>query len=246
MGKIIDVIGSLRTSLWLSGFLVIMLAAGAFVMPLSERFGTIHDLPLLHWILEQPLSATWWLWGAIGVLCLLTVNTVVCSIDSLRKKVSRAQWLLAISPQVIHAGFLLMLVAHLVSGLGGFKSLIVAAEGTAFHLPDGTAVQVAAIDLAIDPSGYLRDWTLRIEYVAEGKKVRDARIRPNSPSFYGNTGIYVKDLRAHPEKLALLEISREPGAPWALAGGIAFMSGTVALLFIKMRRDAPATDFPDQ
>jgi hypothetical protein len=242
MKRFIDALGSLHASLWLSGLLVIMLAAGAVVMPLSERFRSIHDLPLLRWMPEQPFGVTWWLWGAIGVLCLLTVNTLLCSIDSLRKKTSRARWLLVISPQVIHIGFLLMLVAHLVSGVGGYKSLVVAGEDTAFQLPDGTAVRIVAIDLAIDDSGHLRDWVLGIEYFSEGKKLRIDSIRPNSPSFHGSTGIYVKDLQAYPRKLALVEIAREPGALWALAGSVFFMAGTITLVALRMRREAAAED----
>jgi len=242
MRRIIDILGSLRAALWLTGILVTMLAAGAFVMPVSERFRSIHDLPLFRWIPEQPFGVTWWLWGALAVLCLLTVNTLFCSVDSIRKKSGSARWLPLISPQIIHLGFLLMLIAHLASGVGAFKSLVVAGEDTAFQLPDGTAVRVVAIDLAIDDSGYLRDWVLRIEYFSEGKRLHSDSVRPNSPSFHRSTGIYVKDLQAYPRKLALLEIAREPGAPWALGGSIAFMAGMIALLVLRMRREASAED----
>lgn len=242
MRRAIEILGSLRTALWLTVLLMLLLLAGAFVMPVSERFRTIHDLPLLQWLPQQPFGITWWLWGAIAVLCLLTVNTLLCSFDSIRRKTGGARWLSLISPQIIHIGFLLMLVAHLVSGTGGFKSLVVAGEDSAFQLPDGTVVRVTAIDLAIDGGGYLRDWTLRIEYLSGGKKLHDDRIGPNSPSFHHRTGIYVKDLRAYPRKLALLEIAREPGAPWALAGSLVFMVGTVTLVALRMRREVSLSE----
>ena len=60
---------------------------------------------------------------------------------------------------------------------------------------------------------------------------------PNKPSIYKGLGVYVKDLRAYPEKMVLLELSREPGAVWALIGGILFMIGTIMLIILKWKRD---------
>jgi len=60
---------------------------------------------------------------------------------------------------------------------------------------------------------------------------------PNKPVFHKGVGVYVKDLRAYPNKMVLLEVSREPGAIWALLGGILFMTGTIALLVFKMKRE---------
>jgi hypothetical protein len=55
--------------------------------------------------------------------------------------------------------------------------------------------------------------------------------------FHRGVGVYVKDLRAFPHKMVLLEVSREPGAIWALGGSILFMTGTIALLMLKMKRE---------
>jgi len=48
--------------------------------------------------------------------------------------------------------------------------------------------------------------------------------------------INVKDLQAYPEAV-LLQVSREPGAAWALAGGILFMVGILALIALKMKME---------
>jgi cytochrome c biogenesis protein ResB len=37
----------------------------------------------------------------------------------------------------------------------------------------------------------------------------------------------------------MIEVSKEPGAPWALVGGILFMLGMVTLLFLKIRQEEP-------
>ena len=239
MKAILGFLRSLSTAVWLLLILLVLLLAGAFIMPAREEFEMIHSLPLFRWIIDQELSATWWLWGAVGVLAVMAANTLTCSIDSVVKKRSTRQWLLIVSPQIIHLGFLFMLVAHLVTGLQGFKGMAVAAEGMEVRLPNDLVVRVSRISVSVGQDGSLSDWAVDIAYRAGGTVVGEDRLRPNSPSFRGGIGIYVKDLRPFPQKLVLLEISREPGALWALIGGVLFMVGTVALIGLKTRRDAP-------
>jgi hypothetical protein len=40
-----------------------------------------------------------------------------------------------------------------------------------------------------------------------------------------------------PYATALIEVSREPGAPYALAGGLLFLTGMFSLLLLKIRRE---------
>jgi len=235
---LIKLLASLKMSLWLLLSLLFLLLAGAFIMPLRAEFQAIHSLPLFQWVTRQPLSATWWLWAAIGVVSLLAANTLFCSLDSLMRKKTVTQWLMLISPQIIHIGFLFVLLAHLMSAIAGFKGVAVVHEGTVLQLPDRSALQVRTIAMSLDPNGYLRDWAVDVSYGEAGRIVGEDRLMPNRPSFREGIGIYVKDLRALPDKAVLLEISREPGAPWALIGGVIFMIGTVTLLILRMKREA--------
>lgn len=230
---------SLKTALWLLCALIALLFAGAFVMPAHQEFQTIHSIPLLRWMQDHPPGLTWWLWASVAALVVLAANTLFCSVESVLKKRKVTQWLLLISPQVIHAGFLFILLAHLLSSLGGFKGMAVAAEGTMLRMPDTSdaeALRVTAIDLALEPNGYLADWAVSIEYVRDGVVIAQDRLQPNKPSLYKGLNINVKDLQAFPYRAVLLELSREPGAVWALVGGILFMAGTVTLIALKWKR----------
>ena len=228
---------SIRTAVWSLGILILLLLAGAFIMPVRQEFQSLHSVPLFAWLPQQSPSVSWWLWLSIGALAVLSMNTVVCSIDSLIKKRSSAQWLLLISPQVIHIGFLFILLAHLLSGVGSAQGVGVAREGTSFMLyEDNTVLLVKSIDIRTDPYGYVSDWEVGVEYTSDGKTVSD-RIRPNSPSLYKGLNVNVKDLQAAPEKAVLLQISRDPGAVWALAGGMLFMVGILTLAALKIRAD---------
>ena len=228
---------SLKTSLWLLCLVIVLLLSGAFIMPGEKAFQSIHSMPLIDWMRQQPVKSTWWLWASMGLLIVLAANTLLCSIDSIAKKRKVTQWMLLISPQIVHIGFLFMLIAHLSSAVGGFKTFAVVAEGTALEMPDNSVLQIKGIAISFDSYGYLYDWAVDVEYRDNGQVLKQERLMPNKPVFHKGVGVYVKDLRAYPNKMVLLEVSREPGAIWALVGGVLFMAGTIALLVLKMKRE---------
>ncbi len=229
---------SIRTTVWLLSLLLAAFLAGACIMPSEKAFQSIHAVPLLQWMKEQPLHATWWVWASAALTFVLAANTIFCSVDSVLKKRKVTQWLLLISPQVIHMGFIFMLLAHLLSARGGFKTFEIGAEGTVLGLSDTEELSIKTIVISVDRFGYLTDWAVDVGYLSNGRTVREERLLPNRPLFQGGIGVYVRDLRAFPEKLVLLELSREPGALWAFIGGILFMAGTVTLLVLKMKRES--------
>lgn len=235
--KISNFFLSLRTAIWLFMALLCLLLYGSFVMPVSEEFQDLHVLPLFQWMTENSAGVTWWLWAAIAVISLLTANTLLCSIESVLKKKSARQWLLVLSPQVAHIGFLFILLAHLLSGYGSFRGTAVVYENQGLRLPNGNDVLIRKINVDMDPTGYIRDWTSDIEYFKEGVSIGTDRVGPNSPSFQSGLGIYIKHVRLQPYPVAMVEVSREPGAAWALIGGLLFMTGMTALLLLKIRKE---------
>lgn len=228
---------SLRTSIWLLLALLCLLFYGSIIMPSKEEFQTLHTVPLFQWLMENPYSITWWLWGAIGILSLLTANTLLCSIESIIKKRGSRHWLLIISPQVIHIGFLFILLAHLLSSYGSFKGTTFVYKGTMLQLPNGLTVVFDGINIDIDPSGYMRDWSADIKYFRGGRQIKSDVILPNNPSFQDGFGIYIKTVRLEPFPAALIEVSREPGAFWALVGSVLFLAGMITLLMLKIKRE---------
>jgi len=236
--ELLNILFSLRTTLWLLGFSLILLFAGAFIMPVHTEFQALHATPLFKWIQMQPLNITWWLWGLIGILAALTVNTLLCSIESIISKRKVTQWLLLISPQIIHAGFLFVLLAHLLSGIGASQGMAAAGEGSVVKLSgEDTVLMVREINMHYDSYGYLTDWDVSVEYLSDGNVLHWDVIRPNQPSTRMGFNINVKDLRPYPVEAVLLQINREPGALWALIGGILFTLGIVTLILLKIRME---------
>jgi len=236
--KILVFFLSLRTAIWLLLALLFMLLYGSLIVPAKPEFLSLNSMPLFAWLKENNINITWWLYGSIVLLSLLTANTILCSIESLIKRHRYKKWLLIISPQIIHIGFLFILLAHFFSSAGGFKGSAVAFEGLSLTLPNNLVLEINDIKIDIGPSGYVSDWTVNIAYISDGKKIKEDSLKPNSPSFYKGLGIYLKDIQPYPVKTILLEVSTEPGAIWALIGGILFMLGTITLLVLKIRRES--------
>jgi cytochrome c biogenesis protein ResB len=228
---------SLNTTIWFTVLLIAAFLAGAFIMPVREEFQSIHSAPFFQWLTEQPLSVTWWLWLSIAILVIIVINTIFCSIESVVKKRKATQWLLLISPQIIHIGFLFMLLAHFLTASGGSQQMSVAEEGSFIKLTEDNGMLIKDIDIQLSSSGYVNDWAVKIEYYLNNDMVKEDRIAPNSPSLYKGYNINLKDMRAYPSKMVLLQISREPGAVWALTGGILFTIGIVLLIALKIRME---------
>lgn len=227
---------SLRTTLWLLGLMLMLMLAGAVIMPGKQEFQTIHSAPMFAWLKDQPLHITWWLWGLIGTLSVLTFNTLFCSIESVVKKRKVTQWLLLISPQIIHIGFLFILLAHFLSATGAYQAFAAAQEGNMLRISDSTVLRIKDINIMTDRYGYISGWSVGVEYLEDGTMSQTDTISPNNPSTLMGFNINVKDLQTYPEAV-LLQVSREPGALWALTGGIMFMIGILALIALKMKME---------
>jgi hypothetical protein len=138
------------------------------------------------------------------------------------------------APQLIHAGFLLIVLAHLLSASGGYIQQVEVVEGMVARLPDGRQFGVAGLEVVISPMGmpvsFSGDLVTNLRNPAER-----FTISPNHPWFSGGYGVYIKQAEGYPFKRALLEIHREPGAGLALAGAVVFTVGNVLIVWLRSR-----------
>jgi len=215
---------SLNLGLWLMAGVMLALAVGSFARGSAEGAG-LNDLPLLLWLREAPLSFSWWLWIAVALLAVLCLNAILCGIEALRKGRSLA-------PQLMHAGFLLIALAHLFSAYGGFKQQFQLQEGGAIGFPGGECVRVERISGETGSMGMLSAYRADLR-VGNGAL---SGVRPNAPLFYKGFGIYLKEVALDPVPIALLEVHREPGAPAALIGALLFTIGNLMLLMQRRGR----------
>ncbi len=233
MKKLLSLLTSIRTANILLGLFILLLIAGAILMPERPSFQRINQMPLFSWLKEAPLSDTWWLYGEIAVLFVLALNTVFCSIQSLIKKTQGKSLLLKISPQIIHLGFCFIMVAHLVSSAYSFHLFWVFQETSRAKLPDGTVLELERINYSAE-RGYLT--SMQAIFKLKGKDEKRLTIAPNRPALVSGVGVYLKQIALNPVPRALIEISYEPGALWALTGGVLFCLGTVLLIGLRLKQ----------
>lgn len=228
-----DRLASLNLGLWLMLGVLLLLGVGSFVG--GGEGSSLNDLPLFAWLSQAPFAESWWLWATVALLAALALNTVLCSIESLRSKFRQERFLFLVAPQVMHLGFLLIVLAHLFSAVGGFKQAMEIVEGSSIGFPDGTRVRVERLEAQLGPRGMPTDYHALLHSSADnGAQVH--RVSPNHPFFHGGFGLYLKHLQPVPFPIALVEVHREPGAGLALAGALLFTAGNVLLLAVRRGR----------
>lgn len=227
-------LASLTCGLWLLGGVMLLLAAGSF---LQGKGSMINEVALFDWLRAVPLQESWWLWAALALLAMLALNTVLCSIESLRAKWQRGSFLVRIAPQLMHLGFLCIMIAHLQSAYGSFKQAGQVQEGTVINLPDGSAVIFTGFAATYSPMGMPTTYSATLEH-RDGSGSKSVQISPNQPFLHKGYGIYLKDVAPPPTKAALVELHQEPGAAMALAGGAVFTLANLILLARRRERSA--------
>lgn len=225
---------SLEFCLGLLALVCVFMAVGSFTLS-GEYAAAINGMPLFAWLLEVPLSISWWLWITLVLLALLALNTIACSADTLWLRLGRCHWGTLLAPQLIHAGFLLIVLAHLLSASGASLNVVEVGEMTLATMPDGSRFGVAAIAVSTTPQGL--PLSISSELVPDlNRPAERVVISPNHPWFSNGFGVYIKQAEAYPFKRALLEIHREPGAASALAGALLFTVGNVMLVLGRSKQ----------
>ena len=231
---------SLKTTVWTLLALICLFFIGSYMMPVHrEVFSPMNEDILLRWatgVASDNLWYTWWFFAALASLILLTFNTLVCSIQAVRGRWTRADFLFRISPQIAHLGFLFILLAHVLGAGWGYRLSGIMPEGAYAQLPEDRALYLKEIRVETDTNGYMRDWAAEADVFENNKRVLVGTLGPNKPLFYQGAGIYIKGLNFEKGPAALLVIARDPGTLWALVGGLLFMTGSVMLLVLKWKQ----------
>jgi len=227
-------LASLTLGLWLLCGVMLLLAIGSFLQGEGSR---INEVALFDWLLHVPVGESWWLWSAIALLAVLALNTLLCSIDSLRMKWQKGSFLVRIVPQLMHLGFLFIMIAHLQSAYGGFKQAMQVEEGTTITFPDGSHLVFTGFAASYGKMGMPTAYSATLECRSNGK-IDSATISPNQPFFHAGHGVYIKDIAPPPMKAALVEVHKEPGALLALTGGAIFTVANLVLLARRREKNA--------
>ncbi|UCG77714.1 MAG: cytochrome C biogenesis protein ResB [Nitrospirota bacterium] len=235
--RTIDIASSLMTGIAGLFTLTLLMAVGSIAMLGTGAYESINTMPLFKWINKVSLKDSWWLVLSLVTLSIITANTILCTVRSLIAKTPARSFLLKISPQIMHAGFLLILLAHLFSSYDSFHYVTRIYEGQGIQMSNSTIARFTEIRLLTDKTGFPTGMTAKVTVTEGEDRVLVKKISPNHPAFYNNMGIYLKNVLPYRFPAAMVEISSDSGAIWAFAGGILFFTGNILLVVLKWRHE---------
>jgi len=224
---------SLKTAFGLFFVFIVLAFIGSIMLPHNLAFFSgIDDTPLFRWLAENDrLVKTWWIYAMIVMLAMLAVSTIFCTIEALMKRMSRKNFILKISPQVMHIGVLFIMLGHLLTASFGLKLDLVLNRGEKKEVMEGKALLLQDVSVTTDENGYDIDWQARLSWFEDGRVYRDVILRPVHPLYFGQTGLYIKAVTMEPDKSALIRVCRDPGALWALVGGVLLTLGGLGFIY---------------
>jgi len=231
---------SLKTTVWTLLALITLFFVGSYMMPVHRSiFASMNDDLLFRWtarIASVNIPYTWWFFAAVTGLAMLTINTLACSIRAVTGKWTRSEFLLRISPQIIHLGFLFILLAHLLGAGWGYRISGALPEGSYARLPGGRTLYLQSVRADINPRGTPEGWSAEVALYQNNELLAAGTLGPNQPLLYRGMGIYMKSFEFEPRPYAVLLVAKDPGAIWALTGGILFILGAIMLLVLKWKK----------
>ena len=151
-------------------------------------------LPKLYSMGMEGISYTLWIYILIALITLYAINTTVCSADRLYAIFkNRSPWQL-ILPHIVHVGFLIALVGHLLGSSYGFKSpenIIMVGETA--NVPTREALKVRVDDVEVKTRAGSRDiesLKTTVTLLENNMEILTGDIEMNGPLIYKGIAFY--------------------------------------------------------
>jgi hypothetical protein len=230
--RVLAVVRSPELGLLCGAAVVVLLGVGSFVIAAtrdgaSSGLRTDEVLPFF----EQPSAWHAWFYLLLPACALYALNTILCTWDTTIdrwRKGQRSPW--QHGPAVVHVGFLLALLAHLVGALGSGEGepLGVTAEWT--DLGDGRQARVVELRPEEHPNGQLKQLLATLE-VRDGTDGVGERVQVgfNRPLFSTTGSRLLLLAGADRGPVVFLRPRDAPGIPWALGAAIVLGIGMVLM-----------------
>jgi len=236
---------SIKTAFGFFLFFVAVMLYGSLSLPNNLAFFSgIDDAPLFRWLAEaKGFGTTWWIHAMILGFALFAVNTLVCTGDVLLFRLGRRAFVAKLSPQVMHIGVLFAMLGHLLTASLGVKLDIDLRKGETKAVSATAALALEDVRVREDTNGYAVDWEVVVRWIEDGKRSGALGLRPVHPLYFGSYGVYTKSVNTDKDGAsALIRVSRDPGAPWALLGGALLCIGGAGFLYGRFGSRAASRD----
>jgi len=138
-----------------------------------------------------------------------------------------------------HLAILLVLAGYGLTGWLGWRVEMEVGPGEVVHLGHGTGLAVRNDGFAIDhyPDGSVADYRAQVTFLDGDRVVVRETVRVNGPLRFRGLGVYLMGFREAEDGTGLvLQVSRDPGAVVALAGGLLLVMGVTVTIYLPHRR----------
>lgn len=233
MGRIWRFFSSVYLTVVLAALICIVSVWGSILAVRYPQFFRAFDqevlLPYLASFGLQYISLTSWVWALIFLTALFGINTFVCTADKVWSVLKNRKPWPALFPHIVHVGFLIALLGHLVGSVWGFRSYgNVVFKGDSIPVPhtEGLFLRLDDSEMKVSPSGELDALITKVTLLdKEGKDIESAEIGMNSPLIHKGVAFYHFDQGQSPSGLVLEVDGRTTEV--ALEGSFASPDGAV-------------------
>ncbi len=151
-------------------------------------------LPALKEMGFNNFSYTLWIYILIVLIAIFAVNTFACTTDRVFTIIrTKSPWQ-TILPHIIHIGFLIALIGHLLGSSYGFKSpenFIMKGDSLPIPMTDGLSVRLDDVHVETSPeTRQITNLKSTVTLFDEGSEVLSGDIEINSPLIYKGIAFY--------------------------------------------------------
>jgi len=250
--------GHINLTLVIIALMVVDLVAGYHPLKhYPELFAPINDMGFLVWCKTYGfnyLDQTLWLFILVGLLALLSINTFVCTTQRMGRLIkhrrsfpSQFQFVLRLSPHIMHYSMLVMFCGYLISYLGAgthMGKVLLPGKSISLSSPACT-ITLKSLDIdyyqgermphmerrAINARAFLE--------IDDGERQKSAVLGYNSPVYFAPISIHLKDFAPETKggmsrnKYIHVIIKNDPGKYYYSSGMLFFTLGLFMYLWEK-------------
>ncbi len=212
---------------------VLLLGIGSLVL-VATGDGASKDVAMddIRAFFVEPSPAHLWFYALVPVMGLYALNTVLATWDDVAAKWRAGhRSLKTYAAALMHVGFLVALLAHLVGGVGGEEGGPLVIGSRYVDIGEGRAARVAKLELPTLPTGALEQVYATVDVRESDGSVRQEVVSYNGPLSrglgselfllvrQGNTG----------QPMIMVRHRHAPGNPWALVSAVLMAAGTLLM-----------------
>ena len=226
---------SIKTYLWVTGISIGIFLMGSLYIPKNLAiFSGINDMPLLNWLAENntALDKLYWIYALVGIILLLWIITLVCSLDAIIKRTTWRSAVRVLSPQVLHIAVLLVVLGHGISAVTGYKHDVPMNTSETIQAR-GFDMKISSMEFFKNPGENSTRWRAHLE-IDDKPHVLEV----GQPVFYKNVGFFAKSAQKK-KQTAIIGLVYDPGVLWEIIGAVVFVIGAGGVFYTKLNDGLP-------